>query len=492
MRSRKFAATGLAVCLACMLAGSASAFSAAKPEDITGKIDKYIASEMNTSGIPGLALGIVKDGETIYLKGFGRADDTGRPVTPKTPFIIASVSKSITAMAVMQLAEAGKVDLDKPVTTYLPYFETANKEASDRITVRHLLNQTSGFTTYTGNLINAENGVKGLFQTVWELRSARLATPSGAAYHYSNANYIVLAAIVESVSGELYDEYLQNHIFRPLQMPSSYVKYPSMASEEAAAGYQPWFGIQAQAGLRNLVPYLNNTSTAEDMTHYLSALMNGGAYDGQTVCSADAIIQMQKPAAKMNGEYAYGMGWEINNAQTLIKHPGDSTGYNANIAILPNEGYGIILMENTNWLGMQGEDNPIITGIESILTGKEPATPITSPLYMYIFFDAIYLVTIALLLRSFLTLGRWRKKTGKDAIQRLKRRFIPIAILNLAVPVGMLINIPIAFAATWELGYLHAPDFCIMMWAIALSLFTLGITRTIFIARRMAELKRPV
>ena len=87
---------------------------------------------MKAQRIPGLALGIVKDDRIAYVRGFGKADDSGRPVTPQTPFIIGSLSKSFTAMAIMQLVEAGKVELDAPVQRYLPWFRVADEDASGR------------------------------------------------------------------------------------------------------------------------------------------------------------------------------------------------------------------------------------------------------------------------------------------------------------------------------------------------------------------------
>ena len=94
--------------------------------------------------IPGLALGIVHNDEVVHLRGFGEARPSGRTVTPQTPFILASASKSITALAIMQLVESGRVDLDAPVRRYLPGFRVADEAASARITVRHLLHHTSG------------------------------------------------------------------------------------------------------------------------------------------------------------------------------------------------------------------------------------------------------------------------------------------------------------------------------------------------------------
>jgi CubicO group peptidase (beta-lactamase class C family) len=142
------------VMIACMLLGSlvlavsplsAQVASLSTAPDFAA-IDTYVSLQMQDAGIPGLALGIVHGNQVVHLRGFGVADPNGRVVTPQTPFIIGSTSKSFTALAAMQLVEAGKIDLDTPVQHYIPWFRVADLTASAQITVRHLLNQTSGFS----------------------------------------------------------------------------------------------------------------------------------------------------------------------------------------------------------------------------------------------------------------------------------------------------------------------------------------------------------
>jgi CubicO group peptidase (beta-lactamase class C family) len=118
--------------------------ASANPGPDFASIDAYIEKEMREVHIPGLALGILHHDEVVHLRGFGEADPAGRPVTSQTPFILASASKSFTALAIMQLVESGKVDLDAPVRRYLPDFRVADEVASTQITVRHLLHHTSG------------------------------------------------------------------------------------------------------------------------------------------------------------------------------------------------------------------------------------------------------------------------------------------------------------------------------------------------------------
>src|SRR5881396_563721 len=143
--------------LACLLALLALSFTvlpvAAAPQtgapDIAS-IDAYVSAQMQANHIPGVALGLVHNDQIVHLRGFGSADQSGRAVTPHTPFILASVSKSFTALAVMQLVEAGRIELDAPVQRYLPWFRVADPVATAQMTVRQLLNQTSSLSTASG------------------------------------------------------------------------------------------------------------------------------------------------------------------------------------------------------------------------------------------------------------------------------------------------------------------------------------------------------
>jgi CubicO group peptidase (beta-lactamase class C family) len=151
-------------------------------------IDSYVQAQMNDSRIPGLALGIVQGDQVAHLKGFGRANDSGSAVTSQTPFILGSLSKSFTALAVMQLVDAGKIQLDTPIVSYIPWFRVADPTASARITVRQLLNQTSGISTDTRLSFFLGSDTAALEQAVRKLHTAKLVTPVGTSFHYSNAN----------------------------------------------------------------------------------------------------------------------------------------------------------------------------------------------------------------------------------------------------------------------------------------------------------------
>jgi CubicO group peptidase (beta-lactamase class C family) len=205
----QLATLALGAMFALVIVGSAQATAAAddrtptNPPDFAA-IDRYVQKQMDETRMPGVALGIVKGDRIVHLKGFGEADPSGRAVTPQTPFIIGSTTKSFTALAVMQLVEAGKVELDVPVQRYLPWFRVADEEASARITVRNLLNHTSGLSRAAGgeSLLEKDSTKGALERAVRSLRAVELDRPVGKSFEYSNLNYTTLGLIVQTVSGE--------------------------------------------------------------------------------------------------------------------------------------------------------------------------------------------------------------------------------------------------------------------------------------------------
>jgi len=241
----------LAICLlvavacgiAAVMLGSTSAAADDGPD--LAALDRYVRSEMDAQRIPGLALGIVHGDRIVHVQGFGQADRSGRQVTPQTPFLIGSVTKSFTALAIMQLSEAGRVQLDAPVQRYLPWWRVADPGASTRVTVRHLLYQVSGLSKATGNeyATSGDTHDSALEDRVRALRDAELTQPVGTTWQYSNANYWTLGMIVQAVSGQSYETYIQQHIFNPLQMSNSYTSGTEAGQHGLPRGHRYWYGV---------------------------------------------------------------------------------------------------------------------------------------------------------------------------------------------------------------------------------------------------------
>ena len=255
--------------------GSATAAAGGGPD--LGAIDRYVRSEMDAQRIPGLALGIVHGNRIVHVQGFGQAHRSGWEVTPQTPFLIGSVTKSFTALAIMQLSESGRVQLDAPVQRYLPWWRVADPDASARVTVRHLLYQVSGLSKATGNAYatSGDTHESALEDRVRALRDAELTEPVGTTWQYSNANYWTLGMIVQAVSGQSYETYIQQHIFDPLEMRNSYTSQAESAQHGLPTGHRYWYGFPVAAELpfdRGGLGSGGLSSSAQDMTRYLDSL----------------------------------------------------------------------------------------------------------------------------------------------------------------------------------------------------------------------------
>ncbi len=408
-------------------------------------IERFVQKEMAAQRIPGLALGIVENDRIVYLRGFGKADDSGRPVTPKTPFIIGSLSKSFTALAIMQLVEEGKVELDAPVQRYLPWFRVADEAASAAITVRHLLNQTSGLSTKTGRTFQGNGDISdaALEKTVRQLSSVELTAPVGQTYQYSTVNYAVLGLIVQTVAGRSYENYVQKEILDPLQMRGSFTSAAAAEHHGLATGYHYWFGRPRAADLpynRGLVPAGYLISNAEDMSHYLVAQMNNGRYRSASVLSPEGVDELHRPAVQTpETGTSYGMGWFVGpiNGIPAIHHQGETFNFHANAVLVPRSRTGVIVLinaENSIDLFLNGRMGTISEGVTSLLEGRDPAPPpsVSATFVVY----ALLFGVVVLQLRG---LVRW--------VAALRRGRLPRGRVGPRLHVGLLLALSLGWAA---------------------------------------------
>jgi CubicO group peptidase (beta-lactamase class C family) len=416
-------------------------------------IEAYIETQMHDLRIPGLALGIVQGDQIVYLKGYGIADPAGRAVMPQTPFNIGSTTKSFTALAILQLVEAGKIELDAPVQRYLPWFRVADAATAAQIMVRHLLNQTSGFATGTGRRIpdpNVDMEVDGLEQIVRGLSTVQLSQPMGEGFQYSNANYWILGMIVQTVTGQSYAEYIQQHIFTPLAMHHAYTAKAD--APDLATGYRYWFGWPIAADLpdnRAERPAGHLMASAEDLAHYLIAQVNDGRYADGSILSPDGIAEMHRPAL---GDAGYGMGWisETVNDLPAVWHNGSNPNFHADLLLIPKGGWGIVLLANAESLLQNGPLTGIAFGVASLVTGRQPQLVTTDPFLLGLYGVALGLTALAVfgIARSLLTWRRWQTRLVQTPGWRgqFVRVIFPL-LLNLLLALILLVGLPWLFKA---------------------------------------------
>ncbi len=388
MNIKKFLFPSLLVCTVLALTHRLFAKPAsAKPasnSDSYDAIDAYIEQQMRRLNIPGVSLAVVEGDKIVHLRGFGRARPGGEAPSPQTPFFIGSTTKSFTALAVMQLVEAGKVELDAPVQRYLPWFRVADPQASAQMTLRHLLNQNSGLPLLPGwqLLADFDDRPAAAECQVRALSTLKLNRPVGSAFEYSNLNYNLLGLIIEAASGESYAAYIQNHIFDPLEMRHSYTSKAAAKQDGLAVGHQSWFGVPiAVPDLpvpSSSLPSGQLISSAEDMAHYLITHLNEGRYGEAQILSPGGIAELHRPAVDASSwgvTERYGMGWYIEeHGQTrIVWHSGmvpDSYTY---MALLPEQKKGVVLLINANHFTMQLTLTEVGMGVATLLAGQQSA-----------------------------------------------------------------------------------------------------------------------
>ena len=440
-------------------------------------VDNYVQAQLDASRIPGLALGIVQGDQIVQLKGFGTANDSGSAVTPQTPFILGSLSKSFTALAVMQLVEASKIDLDDPVVRYIPWFRVADAVASARITVRQLLNQTSGISTATGTSFLLGSETETLGQAVRDLRTAELVSPVGTTFTYSDANYMILGLLVQTVSQQPYGVYIQQHIFGPLDMEHSYTSQQQARQAGMATGYRYWFGVPvafAAPYLQDQVPDGYIISTAQDMSHYLAMYLGDGRYGDQVLLSPDGIAQMEDPAVPVSAGTYYGMGWYVTKwgGVDALYHGGDVANFHAGMVLVPHGTWGIIVLENVN------SGNPLVSprlltleqSVTGMVAGGQGATG-TGIGTTYLVFDLA--VALVLIVQGWSLLGLLRRRTRLElplrgrahALGQLRRWVLPL-LWEVGGSVAILVGVPRVEGASWGALVLFAPDLSVALLAV--------------------------
>ena len=419
------------------------------------EIEEYLIEQVRDAGYPGAAFAIVRDGRVTRAGGIGQADPAGRPIDADTPFVIGSLSKAITAAAVMQLVERGQVDLDAPVAQYVPSFALADDRA-DEITVRHLLTQTSGLSGLVG-IAPLSDDVTSLPAQVRALRNVSLASEPGTVYAYSNANYEVLGAVVEQVTGKSFGTYVADAIYAPLGMEHSHTELDEAQADGLTDAHRFWFGIPSAGEpfwRPDFLPAGWLIASAADLGRWAAANLEGGMLDGQRVLSAAAIEQMQAGAVNA-GRSTYGMGWFDGRigATRIVSHSGSTTDLGSAIYLSPEHGLGIVVLFNGQSLlyEMLHKPEAIAEGAMARLVGEPPGGTLMA---LYPVFTLAVLAMVVLQLRSLVrAVGRARR--GEPATRAvLGRRWLGIGLAvwgRLVVPALILVGTPDTFGAPWDI-----------------------------------------
>jgi CubicO group peptidase (beta-lactamase class C family) len=311
-------------------------------DSVVVKIDDFIKSEMQKQKIPGVSLAVVKKGEIVLAKGYGFSNVEHRvPVKPETIFQSGSVGKQFTATAVMMLVEDGKISLDEKIGKYLGEVP----ENWRNITIRQMLSHTSGMTDYPDDFDFRRDYTEDEL-----LKRAKIVPTSfqpGEKWQYSNLAYVTLGIIIHKVSGKFYGDFLQERIFKPLQMKTAAIISEADIIPNRAAGY-----TLVKNELKNqewVSPSLNTTADGALYLNVYDMAKWDAALYGEKLLKKSSLEQMWSPVKLNNGKtYSYGFGWALGevNKQRIIEHGGAWQGFKSFIARYPDSGLTVIVFAN--------------------------------------------------------------------------------------------------------------------------------------------------
>ncbi len=349
-----------------MLADNQSATRA-----VEDRIDAYVQERMAAWSVPGLALAVVEGGQVTLTRGYGLADRaTNRSMTPQTPVAVGSTTKPLTAVAILQLVEAGAVELDAPVTRYLPWF-TLDGPRSIEITVRQLLTHTSGIPASAA--LDSRQEPDALERRVRSLEWEKLRSAPGTRWEYANDGYNTAGLIVQTVAGMPFEQYLAERVLTPLGMVRSTFDPARAAEWGLAQGYLKRKGELRPERTRLTRAYNPSgmlLTTAADAGRFLAAMANGGALGDARILSDASVAQMWMPAARVSDNLEYGLGWFLSKQEGLpvALHPGELLTMGSLFAVVPERKLGVAVLAN---LDSDAKDE-IAEGVARLLIGLEP------------------------------------------------------------------------------------------------------------------------
>lgn len=336
-------------------------------DGVATRVDDYIRAEMKAQQIPGVSLAVMKNGEIVLARGYGLANvELQVPVKPETIFQSGSVGKQFTATAIMMLVEEGKLSLDDKITKFFP----DTPETWRNITLRHMLTHTSGLGDYPEDFDLRRDYTED--ELVQRVKATPLSFQPGEKWKYSNLAYVMLGVLIHEITGKFYGDFLQERIFKPLEMSTARIISEADIVPNRAAGYRV---VNGQLKNQNWVsPTLNTTADgALYLTVYDMAKWDAALYT-EKLLKRSSLEQMWTPVKLNDGKtFPYGFGWTVVTAHghRLIEHGGSWQGFKSQISRYVDDKLTIVVFAN------QAQANPakLAHGVAALFNAElAPAT----------------------------------------------------------------------------------------------------------------------
>ncbi|MHA1442081.1 MAG: serine hydrolase [Candidatus Heimdallarchaeota archaeon] len=349
-------------------------------------MEKMILTLMQQSKIPGLSLCVIQDDKEIYSSSFGaKSLKENQPVTQDTLFGIGSITKSFTTMAIMQLAEQGKLDINDPISKYLPFDISMEGKP---ITILHLMSHSSGMPNLgvAEVLLYRLAEIKETFvplssfnDVIRHMKNAKdeLIDEPLKRYFYFNGGFLLLGLIIEKVTEITYEDYIRESILKPLKMERSlFTKVEYEKASDKLTGYA-FFDDKFSSPNYPFDPYIYAAggllTSVNEMKNYTSVYLNNGKFDGKQLLKPESIQQLFKGQIERQpgffGKEEYASGWGITKEffdETLVHHGGSIGTSSAYLALIPKKKIGVIVMGNIG----NSQGTIIAQSIIAMLLGK--------------------------------------------------------------------------------------------------------------------------
>lgn len=343
-----------------------SAVSSAQdtPAFITDSLDSYIRRGMSDWHIPGLSIAIVKDGKTVFMKGYGEQNlATHEKTSPQTLFMIASNSKLFTATSLAQLEYDHKLSLDDKITKYFPDFRLYDSDATNLVTIRDMLSHHLGTKTFQGDF-TFWNGALTRSQIMYKMRLLKPVGQFRLDYGYCNSCFLTAGEVIPRVTGKPWEVYVYDSLIMPLQMHNTHTLTTGMSQRpNVAVPYTNAFGGELRAlpydQVDNLAPAGSIVSCVEDISHWLIMQLDSGRYDGKQILPWPVIRRTRDMStvisSRMNTRLpshftGYGLGLFMTDykGKQVYWHTGGAFGFVTNTCLVPEEKLGITIMTNND------------------------------------------------------------------------------------------------------------------------------------------------
>jgi CubicO group peptidase (beta-lactamase class C family) len=314
-------------------------------------LHEMVRASMERHAVPGAALGIYDSG-VEHTEGFGVTSvENPLPVNPDTIFQIGSITKTVTATAIMVLSERGMLDLDEPVRNYLPDLRLADEEVARKVTTAHLLTHVGG---WVGDVFEDTGcGDDALGKIVKRLADTPQLTPLGEVWSYNNSGFYVAGRVVEVVSGKVFEVAVRELILSPLGMDGSFFFAGEVMTRRFAIGHlvrdgepsvsRPW------ALPRNFAPAGGLASSAKDQVRYARFHL-GGVRDDTEILGELSLRRMRRARVPGEGDDEQGLAWKLSEVggSRFVAHSGDTIGQNSTLWIVPENDFAFVLLTNAD------------------------------------------------------------------------------------------------------------------------------------------------